>query len=145
MHLNGHDHEGREKLFRYILRPPLALRRLSMGEDGRLLYRMKRRRAGGLVLSLTPDELLARLATLVPPPRSHGLRYHGVFAPNSKLRSRVVPPPPSLEAEPAHCRPRTGPPKSPPVGGEATSTTGERKPKAERRYRVPWAELLRKV
>ena len=31
------------------------------------------------------------------------------------------------------------------MGGEATSTTGERKPKAERRYRVPWAELLRKV
>ena len=56
-----------------------------------------------------------------------------------------MPPPPSLEAEPAHCRPRTGPPKSPPVGGEATSTTGERKPKAERSYRVPWAELLKKV
>jgi hypothetical protein len=52
--------------------------RLSKGEDGRLVYRMKRPRGGSLFLLLTPDELLARLATLVPPPRVHGLRYHGL-------------------------------------------------------------------
>jgi len=57
----------------------------------RLVYRMKRPRGGSLFLLLRPDELLARLATLVPPPRVHGLRYHGVFAPNSKVRRRVVP------------------------------------------------------
>jgi len=34
---------------------------------------------------------LARLATLVPPPRSHALRYHALFAPNAKHRKRVVP------------------------------------------------------
>jgi len=38
---------------------------------------MKRPRGGSLFLVLTPDELLARLATLVPPPRVHGVRYHG--------------------------------------------------------------------
>ena len=74
VHIHANDHEGREKLLRYILRPPLALHRLSMGEGGRLLYRMKRPRDGALVLSVTPDELLARLATLVPPPRAHGVR-----------------------------------------------------------------------
>ena len=62
-----------------------------MGESGRLLYRMKRPRDGALVLSLTPDEFLAHLATLVPPPRAHGVRYHGVFAPNSKLRNPTAP------------------------------------------------------
>ena len=46
-----------------------------------LLYRMKRPRHGSLWLSLTPEELLAKLATLVPPPRVQGLRYHGAFAP----------------------------------------------------------------
>jgi hypothetical protein len=76
--IHENDHEGREKLFRYALRPPLALQRLSMGEDGRLLYQMKRPRKGALVLSLTPDELLAKLATLVPPPRVHNVRYHGL-------------------------------------------------------------------
>ena len=103
--IHGNDHEGREKLFRYAIKPPLALQRLSMGEDGRLLYHMKRPRNGELVLSLTPDELLAKLATLVPAPRVHNVRYHGLFAPHSKLRSRVVPSPsPAAEAH-AHASP----------------------------------------
>jgi hypothetical protein len=33
---------------------------------------------------------LDRLADLVPPPRKHRHRYHGVFAPNHKLRSAVT-------------------------------------------------------
>jgi hypothetical protein len=52
---------------------------------------MKRARQGSRWLSLTPDEILRKLATLVPPPRVHGLRYHGVFAPHARLRRRVVP------------------------------------------------------
>jgi hypothetical protein len=39
---------------------------------------MKRPRGGSLFLVLTPDELLSRIATLVPPPRTHALRYHGL-------------------------------------------------------------------
>ncbi|MCE9632159.1 MAG: transposase [Planctomycetia bacterium] len=31
-----------------------------------------------------------RLADLVPPPRKHRHRYHGVFAPNHKIRSAVT-------------------------------------------------------
>lgn len=42
-------------------------------------------------LRLTPGELLAKLATLIPPPRVHGVRHHGVFAPHSRMRVRVVP------------------------------------------------------
>jgi len=29
-----------------------------------------------------------KLAELVPPPRAHLIRFHGVFAPNAKLRDR---------------------------------------------------------
>jgi hypothetical protein len=36
-------------------------------------------------------DLLARLATLVPPPWMHLTRYHGVFAPHSELRPAVTP------------------------------------------------------
>lgn len=32
-----------------------------------------------------------RLAALVPPPRMHLTRYHGVFAPHSRLRAAVTP------------------------------------------------------
>jgi hypothetical protein len=35
-------------------------------------------------------DLMARLAALVPP-RMHLTRYHGVFAPHSKLRAAVTP------------------------------------------------------
>ena len=41
------------------------------------------------VVELTPFEFLDRLADLVPPPRKHRHRYHGVFAPNHKLRRAV--------------------------------------------------------
>jgi hypothetical protein len=34
-----------------------------------------------------PLDFMARLAALVPPPRMHLTRYHGVFAPHSKLRA----------------------------------------------------------
>jgi hypothetical protein len=40
---------------------------------------------------MTPVELLARLASLVPPPRIPLVRYFGVLAPNSPYRDRVVP------------------------------------------------------
>jgi hypothetical protein len=42
------------------------------------------------VVELTPFEFLDRLADLVPPPRKHRHRYHGVFAPNHKLRKAVT-------------------------------------------------------
>jgi len=34
---------------------------------------------------------IARLAALVPKPRVNLTRFHGVFAPNSRLRVRVTP------------------------------------------------------
>jgi hypothetical protein len=43
------------------------------------------------VLVLEPRELLRRMATLVPPPRAHLVRYHGVFGPASKWRGEIVP------------------------------------------------------
>ena len=157
MRIHENDREGLERLFRYAVRPPFALHRLSQGPDGRLVYRMKRSRGGSLFLVLTPDQLLARIATLVPPPRSHALRYHGVFAPNAKHRSRVVPA--ARRAEPAPASPDPGPPAEPeppvttppvsPAAGSAGAfqlTSPEPPPeRPSPRYRVPWAELLRKV
>jgi len=42
------------------------------------------------IVELSPFDILDRLADLVPPPRKHGHRYHGVFAPNHKLRPAVT-------------------------------------------------------
>jgi len=42
-------------------------------------------------LVLEPLDLVARLATLVPPPRRHPTRCHGAFAPHRKLRAAEMP------------------------------------------------------
>jgi hypothetical protein len=100
---------------------------------------MKRPRGGSLFLVLTPDELLARLATLVPPPRVHGVRYHGVFAPNARARPRMVP-------QPLESMPRA--PPTPADASASSSTSGKpprRHDRPTRSYRVPWADLLKKV
>ena len=48
-------------------------------------------RDGTTHIVLEPLELMARLAALVPPPRMHLTRFHGVVAPHSKLRAVVTP------------------------------------------------------
>jgi len=94
--IKAHDRAGLEKLCRYGLRSPIALSRLSLTEDGLVRYKLKRPwpRPGGITcLTLQPTDFLRRLACLIPPPRTHQLRYHGVFSPSSPLRNRLPPPP----------------------------------------------------
>jgi hypothetical protein len=83
VHLHANDREGLAHLCGYGARPPFSQERLSKLPDGRLAYRLKRPLGDGRqTLRLQPSELLRRLATLVPPPRAHFVRYHGVFASN---------------------------------------------------------------
>ena len=115
LHANTRVHEndrtGLETLCRYGARGPLSLERLSLRDDGRLAWRMKRPAPDGSThLLLTPLQLVRKLAALVPPPRFNLTRFHGVFVPNSKLRARVVPtpppaPPPAQSPAPAHPAP----------------------------------------
>ena len=42
-------------------------------------------------MNLEPEDFIARLAALVPKPRAHLTRYHGVFAPASPDRAEIVP------------------------------------------------------
>jgi hypothetical protein len=39
---------------------------------------------------MDPMELLKRLASLIPPPRTHLVRYFGALAPNASLREQVI-------------------------------------------------------
>ncbi len=142
--VHENDRQGLERLCRYAARPPFALHRLSAGPDGTLVYRMKRPRGGSLFLGLTPDQLLTRIATLAPPPRTHAVRYHGVFAPNAKVRARVVP----AGEDPGTRRPASTDPVARPLSSEApplTAAPPASRPARGRSYRVPWAELLEKV
>ena len=72
-------------------------------------------------------QLMQRLAALVPRPRLHLIRFHGVLAPNAKLRALVVPKnpePAALGAQLAEC--------------EASCPQ-------HRPARVSWAKLLKRV
>ena len=80
VHLHANDREGLARLCGYWARPAHSHERLSALPDGRLAIRAKRPLTDGrLQLELEPVELLRRLATLVPPPRAHVTRSHGVF------------------------------------------------------------------
>ncbi|NNL05977.1 MAG: IS91 family transposase, partial [Xanthomonadales bacterium] len=80
------------RLCRYITRPPIATKRLSVDERGRVVYHYKHPfRDGSTHVVLEPLDFIARLAALVPRPRLNLTRFHGVFAPNFKHRARIVP------------------------------------------------------
>ena len=75
-------------------------------------------------LLLSPEELIEKLAALVPPPRLNLVRYHGVLAPNAADRQQIVPGPREEER---------------PVADDGAGTTGPRC------YRLTWAVLLARV
>ena len=72
---------------------------------------------------MEPLEFMERLAALVPRPRLHLIRFHGVLAPNAKLRSKIVPAPPE----------------------HATETSGEGSHAQCAPARISWARLLKRV
>jgi hypothetical protein len=138
------DREARERLFRYGARPALCLERLSLLPDGRVAYRLKKRgRRGATHRVMTPQELMARLAALVPPPWHPLTRFHGVLAPHHAWRSSVVPP---KTAAPKRCCP--APPKRQleldldDAGGEPPRRSRRTKPREAQGNRIDGAELL---
>ena len=106
------DRRKLERLCRYVARPAIALERLSRDADGLVVYELKHPFRGGTTqVLLEPLGFIARLAALVPRPRTHLIRFHGLLAPNARHRRLVVPTPPpapvsegATEPEPARTR-----------------------------------------
>ena len=101
------DRQALEQLCRYITRPALANERVQTNAAGQVVLKLKTAwRDGTTHLVMSPLEFMQRLAALVPRPRLHLIRFHGVLAPNAKLRALVVPQelePPAQAAPPAVC------------------------------------------
>ena len=74
---------------------------------------------------MSPLEFMQRLAALVPRPRLHLIRFHGVLAPNAKLCSQVIP--------------------SAPVSVDAPSAEHGDAPPHSAPTRIRWAQLLKRV
>jgi hypothetical protein len=48
-------------------------------------------RDGTIHIVMSPLEFMQRLAALIPRPRLHLIRFHGVLAPNARLRPEIIP------------------------------------------------------
>ena len=72
------DLSGREALLRYVLRPPHAQERIERRPNGLVRITLKKAyRDGTVAVDMDPLSLLCRLATSVPPPHFHTVRYGG--------------------------------------------------------------------
>jgi ribosomal protein S27E len=150
------DRPRLERLCRYVARPPLASDRLEERADGRLTLRLKTRwRDGTTHILMEPSELIERLVPLIPPPRAHQTRYHGVLAPAASLRDWLVPreAPQSGKAELAPGQPseapgREAPAENPPAGcasGRRNTQPASPSDSRNRARRMRWALLLQRV
>ena len=97
--VHGNDREGLERLARYGARGPVAECRLRHLHDDWYEYTTKR----GASFRVTAEGLVRRLVALTPPAKLHLTTFHGVFAPNAKLRRVVV----KRREEPAPAPPTT--------------------------------------
>ena len=90
--VESHDRKRLEQLCRNITRPALSDERVQLNAAGQVELKLKTPwRDGTTNLVMSPLEFMQRLATLVPRPRSHLIRFHGGLAPKAKLRPVVVP------------------------------------------------------
>ena len=90
------DRRRLERLCRYVIRPPVANGRLRFVDEQTLVVTLKTAWADGTCqLLMSPQELLEKLAALVPP-RLNLVRYHGVLAPACPDRAQIVPGPSDL-------------------------------------------------
>ncbi len=113
-----------ERLCRYITRPAIANERLKRNRAGLVVLQLKSAYHDGTPhIVMSPLEFMQRLAALVPRPRLHLIRFHGVLAPHAKLRAAIVPAP----AENAS-------------GQSADHAHAQRSP-----ARMSWARLLKRV
>jgi hypothetical protein len=86
-----HERAKLERLCRYMARGPIAQERLSVDADGLVVLELKKAFTDGTTHVLfEPRDFIARLAALVPRPKAHLVRYHGVFAPNARQRADIV-------------------------------------------------------
>ena len=90
----AHRRDQLERLLRYTARGAVALERLQEAANGDLIYTFTRPWSDGTTgITLSPLELLEKLAALVPLPRVHLIRYGGCLAPHSQLRGAIIPTP----------------------------------------------------
>ena len=129
--VEAHERKRLEQLCRYITRPALSDERVRLDAAEQVELKLKTPwRDGTTHLVMSPLEFMQRLAALVPRPRLHLIRFHGVLAPNAKLRPRVVPQGSEVAEQTSEAA----------VAGECETEAAQQRP-----GRISWARLLERV
>lgn len=106
---------------------------MSISPKGRVRYELWTPWKNGTThVEFEPIEFIAKLAALVPPPRAHLTRFHGVFAPNANLRAQLTP----------SGRGKRSATDAEPVDVNAND---DHRPPDERRRAMNWAQRLKRV
>src|SRR5215831_1358056 len=91
-HIPAHRRDQLECLIRYTARGAVSLERLQEDVHGDLVSTFTHPWSDGTTgITLSPLELVEKLAALVPLPRVHLVRYGGCLAPHSHLRGAIRP------------------------------------------------------
>jgi hypothetical protein len=129
--VEAHDRKRLEQLRRDITRPALSDGRVQLSDAGQGELKFKTPwRDGTTHLVMSPLEFMQRLAALVPRPRLHPIRFHGVLAPNAKLRPLVVPQGPAAAEQATDAA----------MASECEAQTVQGRP-----HRISWARPLKRV
>ena len=161
-----------ERLLRYGLRPAFSQKRLQVTRSGKVRLKLRKPlRSGERVIHFAPLDFLRRLAAGIPPKRMNVVRFHGIFAPNAKVRPQVQallqqelksrrPPAPAAPEASLALQEATGDPDQPkqqefdlfPPQQQKNGTPLCQEPELALRpeplppqYRRPWHELLKRV
>jgi hypothetical protein len=129
--VEAHDRRRLEQLCRYITWQALSDERVQLNAAGQAELKLKTPwRDGTTHLAMSPLVFMQRLAALVPRPRLHLIRFHGLLAPNAKPRPRVVPQGPEMAESAAKAV----------VASEREAETVQGRPP-----RIRWARLLKRI
>jgi hypothetical protein len=136
----AHQRDKLERLCRYVSRPAVSEKRLALTSNGNIRYQLKTPYRDGTTHIIferggpPPLDFIAKLAALVPKPRTNLTRFHGVFVrgghpPNSKYRVRLTP-----------AKRGRGRKRREPTGGNWLDKTP-----AERHVAMTWMQRLKRV
>lgn len=141
--ISSRDRLRLERLVRYAARPPLSMDRLEELSDGKLRYWFKTPwRNGANHADFEPLDFIEKLVALIPSPRMHMVRFHGLLGPAAKWRSSIIPNAATEQAE--------SPDTAAPTCGDASDSNpiDEKQapdpPKAQGKN-YTWSQLMKRV
>jgi putative transposase len=137
----AHQRKKLEPLCCYITRPAIANERLERNRAGDVVLQLKTPYQDGTThIVMSPLEFMQRLTALIPRPRLHLIRFHGVLAPNAKLHPQIIP---SSERQAGNV-PVPGFPSAL-VNANNTANDHRNAPHPSAPARISWARLLKRV